>query len=47
MKFSSSLSRRFLIDTNWKYLDANFENLFLNIPIEINLPIKGIVITRY
>jgi hypothetical protein len=29
--------KRVLVDTNWKYvcnLDANFENLSLNIPIE-------------
>jgi hypothetical protein len=34
------------MDTNWKYLDANFENLSLNIPIE-NIPIEEIAISRY
>jgi hypothetical protein len=28
-------------------IDANFENLFLNIPIEINILIEEIAITRY
>jgi hypothetical protein len=37
--------KRVLVDTNWKYvcnLDANFENLSLNIPIENIIPIEEI-----
>jgi hypothetical protein len=33
------VSKRVLVDTNWKYvrnLDANFESLSLNIPIEVH-----------